>query len=126
MKKVGSILVFAFASTAIAGNCLAKDGAIPLNVLYLGRQQDGGRTEAFRDFLASRFTSALTAKRNDFNACLLADIDVVLLDWPQSERPAKGAPSPLGLLEEWDTPLVLLGSAGLLQAKSWATIGGAG
>jgi hypothetical protein len=126
MRKVGLILVFALAALAIARECPAEDEKVPLNVLYLSRQQDADRAEAFRDFLSSRFAKVLTAKREDFHASLLEGVDVVLLDWPQSERPSSDAASPLGSLEEWNSPLVLLGSAGLLQAKSWSVIGSAG
>ena len=126
MREVGSILLFALATLTIASDCLAKDGIVPLNVLYLSRQQDADRSEAFREFLTSRFAKFVTAKRDDFHTSLLEGVDVVLLDWPQSERPSSGAPSSLGPLENWNTPLVLLGSAGLLQAKSWSVIGNAG
>ena len=126
MRKIGSILVLALAALAIAGDCFAEDAKLPLNVLYLGRQQDADRAEAFRDFLSSRFAKVVTAKREDFQTSLLEGIDVVLLDWPQSERPSSDAASPLGPLENWNPPLVLLGSAGLLQAKSWSVIGSAG
>ena len=126
MKNVGSILVLALAALAIASDGLAEDGKAPLNVLYLSRQQDADRAEAFRDFLSSRFAMVVTAKREDFHTGLLEGIDVVLLDWPQSERPSSDAASPLGPLETWNSPLVLLGSAGLLQAKSWSVVGSAG
>ena len=126
MRKIGSTLLLALATLALASECLAEGGKAPLHVLYLSRQQDAGRAEAFRDFLASRFAKVLTAKREDFHTSLLEGVDVVLLDWPQSERLSSDAASALGPLENWNPPLVLLGSAGLLQAKSWSVIGSAG
>jgi len=50
----------------------------------------------------------------------------VLLDWSQSDSQLAKTPSPLGKIEEWSTPTVLLNSAGLLMAGQWQIIGGAG
>jgi hypothetical protein len=53
----------------------------------------------------------------------------VLLDWSQSDVDlAKMAEleSPLGPREKWNTPTVLLGSAGLLLAAPWELIGSYG
>jgi hypothetical protein len=126
MRRVGLILALALATIANRGECLANDEKVPLNVLYLSRQEDAGRVEAFRDFLTASFAKLTVAKRDDFQSGLLEGIDVVLLDWPQSERPSSSVPSPLGPIEKWNTPLVLLGSAGLLQSRSWSVIGSAG
>jgi hypothetical protein len=55
---------------------------------------------------------------------MLQGIDVVLLDWSQAT--SSTYISPLGDLESWDKPMVLLGSAGLMLAGPWSIIGGAG
>ena len=99
---------------------------IPLRVLYLAREGEDQRTEAFTDFLSKHFTTSTTIKREEFERDLVADVDVVVVDWSYRERYVDKYPSPLGPLEEWDKPLVLLGSAGLLIAGPWQVIGGAG
>ena len=99
---------------------------LPLRVLYLCRQNDDSRTTSFTDFLSERFVSCRTAKRDEFGSEMLDGIDVVLLDWSQSERVSREYESPIGPLEKWNTPTVLLGSAGLLLAKPWNVIGDAG
>jgi hypothetical protein len=104
----------------------AEAEKIPLNVLYLGRQDDGKRTDAFVEFLAARFVRCISVKREEFNARMLPGVDVVLLDWSQQERATSNYPSPIGPLENWETPTVLLGSAGQLIAGPWSVIGGAG
>lgn len=104
----------------------AEPQKIPLSVLYLGRQQDDKRTDAFIEFLTAKFVRCVAAKREEFNARMLSGVDVVLLDWSQQERAASNYPSPIGPLENWTTPTVLLGSAGLIIAGPWSVIGGAG
>ena len=99
---------------------------IPLRVLYLAREGEDQRTNAFTEFLTGHFAASRTVPREEFERSLLADADVVVLDWSQRERHVDKYPSPLGPLEEWDKPLVLLGSAGLLIAGPWQVIGGAG
>ncbi len=99
---------------------------LPLRVLYLSRQNDESRTTSFADFLAEKFASCKTVGRDDFTSDNLDGIDVVLLDWSQSERASREYKSPIGPLEKWTTPTVLLGSAGLLIAKPWNVIGDAG
>jgi len=126
MKAVTFVWALALLTFAATNDCRGNEAKLPLHVLYLSRQQDAERSEAFTEFLGARFAKCVTARRDDFRPELLVDIDVVLLDWSYSERPLADAPSPLGPLEEWSTPLVLLGSAGLLQAQAWGVIGSAG
>lgn len=126
MKAFSLALAFAMTSFAFVSDCPANDGKVPLNILYLSRQGDADRSEAFVEFLTTRFAKCVAVKRDDFLSSLLDGVDVVLLDWPQSERPSSDAASPLGPLENWMAPLVMLGSAGLLQSKTWPIIGGAG
>jgi hypothetical protein len=104
----------------------ADSAKLPLNVLYLGRQKEEKRTDAFVEFLSSRFVRCTAAKRDDFQVEMLSGIDVVLVDWPQQERLSSNYSSPVGPLENWKTPTVLLGSAGLIMAGPWSVIGGAG
>ena len=104
----------------------AESQKIPLNVLYLARNNDEGRAEIFVDFLSHRFARCTTAKREAFKRDLLDGVDVVVLDWSQDERSSRNSESPIGPLEKWKTPTVFLGSTGLLMAKSWNLIGGAG
>ena len=120
----GLILLGVLASTNTGS---ANDSAkIPLNVLYLSRINDVGRTKSFADFLSQRFELCLVENRADFKSALPGDVDVVILDWPQSERRSNDGQSPVGPLKTWETPTVLLGSAGLLMAEAWNVIGDAG
>lgn len=96
-----------------------------LRILFLARD-DATRTESFEKFLKEHFTQVSVVAREEFQAEQAKGFDVAILDWPQSERLAGRYESPLGSLEDWDTPLVLLGSAGLQMAGPWNVIGGAG
>lgn len=99
---------------------------IPLRVLYLSRGNADQRTEAFTQFFSKKFESCTAVPRDEFERSLLAGVDVVVLDWSQDERRSDRYPSPLGPVETWETPAVLLGSAGLLLAGPWSVIGGVG
>ena len=98
---------------------------IPFDVLYLARDGDEVRNSAFVQLFRARFRSCIVKQREDFKAEYLEGIEVVVLDWSQGERSGQ-AISPVGPLEEWSTPTVLLGSAGLLMAEAWQIIGDAG
>ena len=95
---------------------------IPFDVLYLARDGDEVRTSAFEQLFGERFRSCTVKQREDFQVEYLDEIDVVVLDWSQSERSAKPV-SPVGSLAQWSTPTVLLVSAGLLMADAWQIIG---
>ena len=119
----------------VAGTCYAPiitysadapGNKLPLSILYLGSQQDQQRSDAFVEYLSSRFTRCLGVTRDGFHREMLTDIDVVILDWSQRERRSKKYESPLGSVESWETPTVLLGSAGHLIAGPWSVIGGSG
>jgi hypothetical protein len=99
---------------------------IPLKVLYLGREKDEQRSNAFAKFLSAKFVGCTAAKRDEFKPQMLEGVDVVLLDWSQQERSSTKYESPFGPIENWKTPTVLLGSAGLILAGPWSIIGGAG
>jgi len=119
---IQSLLVAAF----LAGPLAAGEGQVlPLRVLYLGNTK-GERAQEFAKFLKGHFAQATIADRADFVPSKADAIDVVILDWSQSETDVRKAKSPFGELKDWSKPTVLLGSAGLLLAGSWQLIGGAG
>jgi hypothetical protein len=97
---------------------------IDLRVLYVGATTTQ-RGRAYAKFLQGHFRNAAAKERNGFDPQQAAAFDVVLLDWSQSERPAKPM-SPLGTRETWNKPTVLLGSAGLLLAPAWDIHGAIG
>ncbi|MFO0842112.1 MAG: hypothetical protein U0797_06885 [Gemmataceae bacterium] len=80
----------------------------------------------YEAFLKKHFAKVAVAPRKGFDPAAARDADVVLLDWSQSEGSVDKATSPLGKLEGWTKPTVLLGSAGLFMAGQWQLIGGAG
>ncbi len=100
----------------------------PLRVLYVGNH-DSPRGREYLAFLEENFAGARAAAREGFDPALAADFDVVLLDWSQSDvdiRNFTEAASPLGPRDRWNTPTVLLGSAGLLMSGPWEIAGGYG
>jgi hypothetical protein len=119
---IPSLLVGALAAVPSAAG---EDHALPLRVLYLGNTKSA-RAQEFAKFLKGHFAEASVADRVDFDPSKAAAIDVVILDWSQSETDVRKAKAPFGELKEWSKPTVLLGSAGLLLAGSWQLIGGAG
>jgi hypothetical protein len=117
--------LIAVALVGLAQTSATAVDRIPLNVLYLARNGDEDRTHAFEQLFSQRFQSCTVEQRESFRTENLDGVDVVILDWSQSER--SGNPvSPVGPLEEWSTPTVFLGSAGLLMADAWHLIGDAG
>ncbi|MEO6597033.1 MAG: hypothetical protein ABIP94_19995 [Planctomycetota bacterium] len=91
------------------------------------------RSNAFTAFLRERFAAVKHIAAADLNAKTLEGIDVVLLDWSQADGVMKWmsdehAPvtCPLGERANWNTPTVLLGSAGLSVATAWDVRGGSG
>ena len=123
-RLVPFVLVWALSILGIAS--AADNAKLPLRVLYLGRDDATSRREAFTSFLQERFENVVTLRRGDFQISKDEAFDVVLLDWAQDEDRIEQYPSPLGKLESWSVPTVLLGSAGLLIAGPWQTVGGAG
>lgn len=99
---------------------------LPLRVLWVGTAGTP-RARAHLEFLQRHFAAATAVGRDAFTGP--GDADVVLLDWRQSDvdiMKMAAVESPLGRREEWNTPLVLLGSAGLLLAGPWELIGSYG
>jgi len=114
------LVLFLIAAPAIGGEPERQ----PLRVLYVGNASTP-RGQAYAAFLQKHFRDSRAMERNGFDPKQAAEYDVVLLDWSQSERPAKPM-SPLGPLAAWDRPTVLLGSAGLLLSPAWEIHGGIG
>jgi hypothetical protein len=104
-----------------------QDSASPraLDVLYVAGKEPRytARQAALRAFLDERFGEVRFAEHAKVTPAALAGIEVVVLDWHQGED-FDGLP--LGARDEWTTPTVLLGSAGLLLAKKWEVLGGSG
>lgn len=90
---------------------------VNLRVLYLGAPATP-RGKAYTQLLNQRFRQAEATERKGFDPRQAEAFDVVLLDWSQNDRPDKPM-SPLGPLQAWTKPTVLLGSAGLLLAEAW-------
>ena len=125
MKRVLFSLIAIEVSVALTDEALGAD-KIPLRVLYLARNESEVRTKEFLSFLSEYFEDARTVLRSEFAAENAKNFDVVILDWSQRERTNDKYDSPLGRLEDFNTPAVLLGSAGLLLAGPWNVLGGAG
>jgi hypothetical protein len=92
--------------------------------LYVGQNRDRGAD--YEAFLKQHFAKVTVAPRKGFDPAAARDVDVVLLDWSQSEDSVDKASSPFGNVQDWSKPTVLLGSAGLFMAGQWQLIGGAG
>ena len=122
LVTVGSALQHSHAAEPIA--------AAPQRILLVGKA--GQRADDFTSFLQKHFQKVEFAARPKFDPKTARDFDVVLLDWSQDELdhsvgdPFEKLESALGPRDQWSTPTVLLGSAGLLQSGQWDIIGGAG
>jgi hypothetical protein len=125
---------------ALVTPVLAADDADrtrPLRVLYVGNT-DTDRGRSYARFLGEKFTLIGAAERRTFDPGSIPDVDVVVLDWSQSDidhtsrsprkpsAPESDLKSPLGERSRWTKPTVLLGSAGHLLAAPWKVFGGSG
>ena len=122
-------LVAAVFPAALTAQQAAKN---PQMVGFLQVNEDrDARTAAFRRFLEQRFAGVKVVEPGG-DPQSLAGLDVVLVDWDQSAdgrwRSGDGGEPqhPLGARDAWQTPLVLLGSAGLNTAVAWNVHGGIG
>jgi len=113
------------ASFMVPTSSVASELKFPHRVLYVGNTQNK-RAEEVSQFLKKHFGYVSVVDRGKFTPADAQDADVVLLDWSQSDSQLAKTPSPLGKIEEWSTPTILLNSAGLLMAGQWQIIGGAG
>ena len=98
---------------------------LPQRLLFVGEKAHAERAREFTDFLTPRFAKVTATTHEAFTAAAVKDVDVVLLDWHQGADIDR-TKSPLGELEAWQKPLVLLGSAGLNTAVAWNVFGGVG
>lgn len=97
-----------------------------LKVLYIGSSP---RAQDFEAFLRPRVAKIELMNRwYGFDPAKADPFDVVILDWPQSERSPgeKVNKSPLGKRDTWGKPTLLLGSAGLHMGTVWEVNGGSG
>jgi hypothetical protein len=112
----------------LTGCCLvaaAAEPKQPQRVLYVGNlKQD--RAAAFEKLLRQHFAAVKTADRVGFDPAAAGDADVVVFDWSQRDSELESTEVPFGRLEEWTKPTVLVNHAGLLVARRWQVIGGAG
>ena len=123
--------------TTRAAGADSSTGKFDLRILYVGANEQAtgraqgkaARSKEMVEFLKSRFTEVRAADRDRYERGSEAAADVVLLDWSQSEidlNQLSKLASPLGPRDEWKTPIVLLGSAGLLLGVPWQLKGGFG
>ena len=125
-----TFLAFAavFGLTA-CGAATAAAKKIDLSVLYVGNASTP-RGKDYAELLRRHFRRVAAEDRKGFDPRQAAAVDVVVLDWSQSDRPQNNRPtkpvSPLGPLATWEKPTVLLGSAGLLLAEAWEINGAIG
>src|SRR5262249_52045088 len=111
MKSLLQLALVALLASGLTAR--ARSGNLDvLKVLYVG---DTGtpRAQQFTGFLGKNVGRVEAASRKDFRPADAADFDVVLLDWPQSEKTREewqSGRSPLGNRATWSKPTVLLGS----------------
>ncbi|MGO9468321.1 MAG: hypothetical protein ACLQIB_43300 [Isosphaeraceae bacterium] len=133
--KHAFLLFLALASVKPAALADDEPRARSLRLLYVGNTNtDRGRSYA--RFLGERFTLVGASDRKTFDPGSVGDVDVVVLDWSQSDIEHKSVQkasefesdlkSPLGERSRWSQPTVLLGSAGHLLAAPWKVFGGSG
>lgn len=128
MRTFLTVALWLAAGPAVLSSQDAVPATHPLRIAFVG-DADSPRTRAFAGFLRERFAEVAVVARDSADPEALAAHDVVLLDWPQSDRArAQRAAgwSPLGPRADWRTPAVLLGSAGLNLAGAWEVRGGFG
>jgi len=111
-------------SVAIADETPGRRQLNELRVLYVGSE----RPEEYIEFLRNHVGQIEAVSREAFQPERATNIDVVLLNWPQSPETheMRKLRSPLGTREAWNRPTVLLGSAGLNLAVAWKMQGGSG
>jgi len=122
---------FAVAGVALSLAWLSNAQAVDLdklNVLYVGEAPNTTRAKQVIEFLQKNLGRIEAVSRQGFKQQQASDFDVVLLDWPQSDKTEQEREqgSPLGARASWTKPTVLLGSAGLNMAIVWKVRGGSG
>jgi hypothetical protein len=133
--SIALTLTLAAGGSAVAADDSSRMGH--LRVLYVGNTGTE-RGRSYVKFLDEKFALVSAVDRRKFDPGSLPDVDVVVLDWSQSDidynsRAARNPAgwesdlkSPLGERSRWTKPTVLLGSAGHLLAAPWKVVGGSG
>jgi hypothetical protein len=132
----GSLLVAQDAKVAKEGKDAkdASDTKLALRVAFVGDVE--ARTKEYVEHLRTCFRE-VQAHPHGTKPSEFAAADVVVVDWQQqsgmkairaagADRQARAEVCPLGAREAWQTPTVLLGSAGLNLACAWDIKGGHG
>ncbi len=121
----GMLSALAFSAAQEPSPVQAPARSQELDVLYVAGTEPRyvARQAALRTFLDERFGEVRFAEHGTVTSGALTGIEVVVLDWHQGEEFDE---SPLGPREQWTTPTVLLGSAGLRLAMKWEVLGGSG
>ena len=122
---------FAVTGVALSLAWLSSAQAVDLdklNVLYVGEAPNTARAKQVTEFLQKNLGRIEAVNRQGFKQEQASSFDVVLLDWPQSDKTEQERQqgSPLGARVGWTKPTVLLGSAGLNMASVWKVRGGSG
>ena len=126
------VVGFAGAFPQVALRAQQNDLHVAFVVAGESSSVDSARSKAFASFLRARFAE-VSVHSADAGELQLGKADVVMLDWQQSDGVSKlfedrsmKLRHPLGEREDWATPLVLLGSAGLNTSVPWKVRGGSG
>src|SRR4051794_29193865 len=119
----------ALAGVVLSLLCLSNSRAIELDklqVLYVGEPPSSTRAKAVTGFLQKNVGRTEAVARQGFKQAQAEGFDVVVLDWPQSDKTEleRQQGSPLGARASWAKPTVFLGSAGLNMAIVWKVRGG--
>src|SRR5215813_13814190 len=122
-----SVATGAALSVVWLSNALAADLG-NLKILYVGEATNTTRAKQVTEFLQKNVGRLEAVSRQGFKQEQATSFDVVLLDWPQSDKTEQERQqgSPLGTRSSWSKPTVLLGSAGLNMAVVWKVRGGSG
>jgi hypothetical protein len=110
----------------LAAAAFAQQPAQPLHLAFVGNLEQP-RGKDFVAFLRAHYPRVDAVERNTCDPSRLRCADVVVLDWSQQDEGVSGwlkdkkaaRHCPLGDLEHWDRPTVLIGSAGLNLAAIW-------
>lgn len=114
-------------ASLLAATVLAQDPAAnpTLHVAFVGKL-DSDRGKSFVQFLRQQFARVTPVAIDGCAPEKLRMADVVVVDWAQGDGviawmndTQKAHDNPLGKLERWDRPTVLIGSAGLNLAADW-------
>ena len=111
----------------LAGALAAQQpAASALHLAFVGDLQQP-RGKDFVAFLRAHYPRVDAVEREGCEPSQLRTADVVVLDWSQQDHGVSewlkdkqaARRCPLGDLEHWDRPTVLIGSAGLNLAAAW-------